>query len=107
MSELHPEKSCCTTVGRGFDSPHLHHSPVLQREIPIRARHGYRMGTVGAAAEHDECARAAGVAGFAGALSCRLVIAVVVQRRPSPVVVRSGVQDKSGGVWAERSRRGL
>ena len=80
MSELHPEKSCCTTVGRGFDSPHLHHSPVLQREIPIRARHGYRMGIVGTATEHDECARAAGVSGFAGASSCRLVIAVVVQR---------------------------
>ena len=38
MSELHPEKSCCTTVGPGFDSPHLHYPARFQQEPPSRGR---------------------------------------------------------------------
>ena len=63
MSELHPEKSCCTTVGRGFDSPHLHHSCALLHEVS-RPGAGSRNGVEFAPARPVHT-------GSAGALPCR------------------------------------
>ena len=86
MSELHPEKSCCTTVGRGFDSPHLHHSCALLHEAS-RPGAGSRNGV-------ELHARVAGSPGSAGASPRRRVIrgrhCAVLRRLDRPVFFVGG-----------------